>query len=58
MEKMSNEELRNLYRLSNIIRAIKSRRISWRACSTNGRLDKRIQNITRETWREEITLEI
>jgi hypothetical protein len=42
MEKLHNEELRDLYSLSSIIRIIKLRSCKGEACSTNGREEERL----------------
>jgi hypothetical protein len=52
--KLHNEELHNLYSSSNIIRMIKSRRMS-RTCSTNGREDEFIEDIGGKAIRKETT---
>jgi hypothetical protein len=52
-KKLHNEELNNLYSLSNVIQVIKSRRIKWRACNTCGGEERCIQGFGRErtTWK-------
>jgi hypothetical protein len=47
--RLQNEELHKLYTSPNVIRVIKTRRIRWAGCSTDGRDEKYIQNFVRET---------
>jgi hypothetical protein len=40
--KLHNEELHNLYSSPSIIRIIKSRRMRWARCGTNGGEEERV----------------
>jgi len=46
---LHNEELHNLYTTPNVIREIRSMRMTQGACSTHGRDEKCIQNFDRKT---------
>ena len=47
--KLHNEELNVLYSSPNIVWVIKSRRMRWAACITNGGEERRIQGFGGET---------
>jgi len=56
--KLHNEELYYLYPSPNIIRAIKSKRMTWAgACSAYGGEERRMQGFGGETWGKETTWE-
>jgi hypothetical protein len=46
--KLHNEELRDLYSSPSIIRMIKSRRITWGTCITNGGEEQCVQAVGRK----------
>jgi hypothetical protein len=50
--KLHNEELHNLYFSPNIVRIIKSRRMTGRTCSTNRGEEEYIQVFSEETKRK------